>query len=228
MRLATRRRTLVWSSALALLLVGLVAAAGYFFVELTRIPPSAARTPVGPPPSFPVEGVISGPREATAPARTADDLELVCENWYYPDSPKYRGGAPHPVQISVRERMDVANRSTRTLNQRAYGGSAAKRRAWAAKPGQTQLVACLDLVGGGAKLRDCKVEDPDPQTWPMKQGRYRLTVYEVATRKKVAELDLIGTDRSCPWVVLTGADRMLYSAIDDDQLYRALRKHVES
>lgn len=222
-----RKRTLVWSSVLALLLVGLIAAASYFFVQLTDIPPSAARPPAGPPPSFPVEGAIAGPRAATDPVRTTGDLELVCDNWYYPDAPKHRGPAPHPVLISVRDRLDVAYRSARTLNQTAYAGSAVKRRAWAPKPGQAQLVACLDLVSAGPKLRDCKVDDPEPQTLPLKQGRYRLTVYEVATRKKVAESQLTGKDRSCPWVAMTGPDRALYSAVDDEQLYRALRKRVE-
>ncbi|MBG0566305.1 hypothetical protein [Actinoplanes aureus] len=223
----SKRRTLVWSSVLALLLVGLVGAASYFFVQLTDIPPSAAKPPAGPPPSFPVEGGASGPRAATDPVRTTDDLELVCENWYYPGAPKFRGAAPHPVLISVRDQLEVTYRSVRTLNQTAYAGSAAKRKAWAPKPAQTQLVACLDLVGGGPKLRDCKVEDPDPLVLPMKQGRYRLTVYEVATREKVAESNLIGKDESCPWVAMTGPDRTLHSTVDDDQLYRVLRKRVE-
>ncbi|MEU4426984.1 hypothetical protein AB0F81_40705 [Actinoplanes sp. NPDC024001] len=225
--MASRRRVLVWSAALALLLIGVLGAVTYLFVRLTDLPPSAAKAPAGPPPSFPVEGAGTGPRAATEPVRTTNDLELVCENWYYPDAPKYRGRAPHPVTISVRDRMDGTNRATRTLNQTAYGGSAEKRRAWAPRPAQTQLVACLDLIGAGPKLRDCEVEDPDPQTLPLKQGRYRLTVYEVATREKVAETDLIGRDKACPWVAITGTDRTLYSLVDDDQLYRALRKRVE-
>ncbi|WP_328459828.1 hypothetical protein OHA21_28165 [Actinoplanes sp. NBC_00393] len=222
----SRRRTLVWTSALALLLVGCLGAAAYFFVQLINLPPSAAK-PAGPPPSFPVEGALAGPRAATEPARTTDDLELVCQDWFYPDAPKYRGAAPHPILISVRDQMDVTYRSTRTLNETAYAGTAAERKAWAPKPGQVQLVACLDLIGAGPKLRDCKVEDPDPQTMPLRQGRYRLTVYEVATHKKVGEVNLTGKDKSCPWVPMAGPDRTLYSAVQDDQLYRALRKRVE-
>ncbi|MFC7531152.1 hypothetical protein [Actinoplanes sp. GCM10030250] len=227
----SRRRTLIWSGVLATLLVGFLGAAAFLFVRLTDIPPAVprGRPPLGPPPSFPViEGAATGPRAAATPVRSPDDLERVCQSWYYPGAPKYRGKAPHPILISVRDRLDVPWRSARTLNRTAFAGSAAQRKAWAPKPAQTQLVACLDLIGAGLKIRSCEVDDPKTPTLQLKEGRYRLTVYEVATREKVAESNLTGKDRTCPWVAVTGPDRTLYSAVDDDQLYRALRKKVES
>ena len=222
------RGALAWTAVLATMLAGFLGAAGFLFVQLLDIPEnSRPRPPIGPPPSFPViEGAATGPRAAATPVRSEDDLEQVCESWYFPGAPKYRGAAPHPIVISARERMDRSERSSRTLNAVAYGKDA-KRKAWAPKPVQAQLVACLDLISAGPKLRSCTVDDPDPQTLPLREGRYRLTVYEVATRKKVAETNLTGKDRSCPFVAVTGPKRELYSVVDDDQLYTALRKRVE-
>lgn len=225
-----RKRTLIWSAVLASLLVGFLGAATFLFVQLIDVDSSStARAPIGPPPSFPAAGgkVGDGPWAADTPVRTEQDLEQVCESWYYPGAPKYRGTGPHPVLISVRDRMDRTDRAARTLNETAFAGTAAQREAWAPKPAKAQLVACLDLVGAGSRVRDCEVDDPDSPTLPLKEGRYRLTVYEVATRKAVTEVNLTGRDKSCPWVAMTGPDGHLYTAVEDDQLYRALRKKVE-
>jgi hypothetical protein len=224
------RRRVIWSAVLASLLAGFLGAAAVLFVRLIDIEPSrSSRPPLGPPPSFPVvEGsAAAGPRAAATPVRTERDLEQVCESWYFPGAPLYRGTAPHPILISVRSRLDDSSRTARTLNLAAYAGSASRQRAWAPQPVQAQLVACLDLIAAGPRVRECRVDHPVERVVPLREGRYRLTVYEVATRKRVSETKLTGKDPSCPWVSVTGPSRELYTGVYDDQLYRALRKRVE-
>ncbi|MEV6344711.1 hypothetical protein [Actinoplanes sp. NPDC051851] len=164
---------------------------------------------------------------ATHAARTEDDLDDVCGGTYYPASPKYAGKAPHPIVISARERLDLSGRTTRTLNRAAFAGTAKDRKTWAPSVGRTQLVACLDLLSGGTQVAECTSDDAKPVTLPMKSAKYRLTVYEVRTRREVSTTTLTGGDKSCPWVTITGADHTLYTTVDDDQLYKALRKRAE-
>ncbi|WP_430780301.1 hypothetical protein [Actinoplanes sp. G11-F43] len=49
----------------------------------------------------------------------------------------------------------------------------------------------------------------------------------MATRRKLLEKSLTGADRSCPFVVLSGAGGTLHSAVRDRQLYDLLRERVE-
>ena len=180
--------------------------------------PAAASAPAPAPP---------GPRPADRPVRDDRDLAQVCGGWYFPAAPPYTGKAPHPVSISVRARLDDQARTSRILNTVAYGGSVAKRQAWAPAPAKAQVVACLDLVGGGPKLRDCKSDDAKPVTLPLLAGEYRLALIEVATGRRLVEAKLTGSTRGCPLVTVYGADRNLYSEVDDRQLHAALRKRVE-
>ncbi|MEV0902669.1 hypothetical protein [Actinoplanes sp. NPDC049802] len=211
-------------SVVALVLVGCLGAAAVRFVDFsgpsrpTRAAPQAVPSAGG--------GVeaAAGPRASDQPVRADDDLDRVCGDTYFPAAPKYRGDGPHPVMISVRESLSADGRFTRTLNRAAYGGSAAQRRTWAPAPRRAQLVACLDLTGPGRPIRDCKSGD---RTLSLVEGRYRLTVYEVATRREVAGTALTGGDRACPFVILTSAGPTLYSAVKDQQLYDLLRRRVE-
>lgn len=180
---------------------------------------------VVPEPSLSPPGEVV-PQAATHPVRNADDLELVCGSTYFPTAPKFGGKAVHPIAISARDRLDMDQRSSRTLTRVALGGSAVARRAWAPAVTRVQLVACLDLIGGGAKLKDCKSDEAKKPVLPLMVGRYKLTVYETATRRKVTESTLEGADKACPWVVMTGSDHTVYSQVTDDQLFRALRKPV--
>ncbi|GAA2875126.1 hypothetical protein GCM10010443_41820 [Actinoplanes cyaneus] len=163
---------------------------------------------------------------AAKPVGAVTDLDAVCGNTYYPAAPKYAGKGPHPVVISAKERLDLGDRSARTLNRYAYSGSPAAKKAWAPAAKQAQLVACLDLIGGGTKVKDCATDLAASPKMPLMVGRYRLTVYEVATGRKVVESTLNGAAKTCPWVVLTGSDSTLYTTVDDAQLYRALQAKV--
>jgi hypothetical protein len=176
-------------------------------------------------------GRASASDEAKAssyPVGSADDLERVCDRWYYPQSPAYAGAAPHPIAVGVKDRRDLDSRIIRSV-QDLPGRSAAAKAAWnPPDPAAVQLVACLDLVDAGQPIRTCAFDDPKPETLPLNEGIYALNVYEVATRKKVAEARLTGENQKCPSIVLLGRDKTVYSEVTDRQLVEALSRHVES
>ncbi|MFC4065033.1 hypothetical protein [Actinoplanes subglobosus] len=219
-----RRRTLLISVGVAVAVLGFFGTAAYLFVNVGGTSPAALPPPPRKPyPSVPVP-VAVGPQAINQGVRADDDLHLVCQDWYYPSAPRFRGGSPHPILISEDGGTDVDYRTTRTLNQAAFAGSATQRRAWAPEPSRAQLVACLDLTGPGRSIRDCK---SGPKVLPLVEGRYRVTVYEVATHRKIAEKALTGADRACPFVILNSAGDTLYSSVKDQQLYDVLHRHVE-
>ncbi|WP_221323162.1 hypothetical protein [Actinoplanes sp. L3-i22] len=223
------RRTAATTGGIAAVLVVLVMmmCSGVFGggAAAPEIPLADLPTGAGPQASA-VAPVPIAPQAATHPVRAAGDLDAVCGNTYFPAAPKYQGKGPHPVVISAKERLDLGTRTARTLNRYAYSGSAAGKKAWAPAAKQAQLVACLDLIGGGAKVGECKTDLPATPKMPLVVGKYRLSVYEVATGRKIAEASLNGAGKTCPWVVMTGSDPTLYTTVDDNQLYRSLQAKV--
>ncbi|MEU8656831.1 hypothetical protein [Actinoplanes philippinensis] len=219
---AARRRTRLISAAVAMAVLGFFGAAAYLFVNV------GGTSPAAPPPRRPLPAVsvpvAAGPQPVDQGVRVEDDLHRVCEDRFYPSAPKLRGDTPHPILISEDGGAEVGYRTTRTLNQAAFAGSAAQRRAWAPEPVRAQMVACLDLTGPGGRIRDCKAGS---RSLPLVEGKYRLTVYEVSTHRKVAERTLTGADRACPFVILNSAGDTLFSAVRDRQLYDLLRQRVE-
>jgi hypothetical protein len=93
-------------------------------------------------------------------------------------------------------------------------------------PAAAQLVACVDLVHTGRSLDECRFDDPQPTTVPLVEGVYQLTLYEVATRRVVAERRVTGAGE-CPFVVLLTGERTIPSAVTGRQLYETLRRYVE-
>ncbi|GAA0472207.1 hypothetical protein [Actinoplanes campanulatus] len=223
-RTAWWRGSWVIPSAVAVVLVGCLGAAVLRFVDFSGPSRAAQPAPQATPPAGAPAPAATWPVACDQPVRADDDLDQVCGGTFFPAAPKHRGDSPHPTMISVRESLTAENRFTRTLNRVAYGGSAALRRAWAPEPRRAQLVACLDLTGPGKPIRACK---SGAEKLSLVEGKYRLTVYEVATRRKVAEAALTGGDRACPFVILTSAGPTLYSAVKDQQLYDVLRTRVE-
>ncbi|GAA1591232.1 hypothetical protein [Actinoplanes couchii] len=221
-----RNRTLIVSALLAATLIACLGTAVHLFLRINE--PSSAERPPPPPPPRPGASMSGpaggGPRPVAQPVRTENDLDMVCADRFYPSAPRFRGSAPHPVMISEGEETGADFRSTRTLNRAAFAGSATQRRTWAPDPERAQIVACLDLTGPGRKIRDCRAGDG---TLPLVEGRYRLAVYEVATRRRILQKDLTGTDRACPFVIRTGAGDTLHSAVKDQQLYDLLHQRVE-
>ncbi|SDT79847.1 hypothetical protein [Actinoplanes derwentensis] len=221
---SARNRNLIVSTLLTALLIACLGTAVHLFLRINE-PSAAGRPPPPPPPPPPRPGPSSGgPQPAGQSVRTESDLGQVCADKFYPSAPRYRGSAPHPVLISEGEDAVADSRSTRTLNRAAFAGSATQRRTWAPGPERAQIVACLDLTGPGRKIRDCRTGDG---TLPLVEGRYRLSVYEVATRRRLLRTAVTGTDRSCPFVIPSGSGDILHSAVKDQQLYDLLRDRVE-
>ncbi|MFI1992640.1 hypothetical protein [Actinoplanes sp. NPDC020271] len=223
--LATRRTGFIAAGLASVLVIGFCLACSGVFTS-DEADPSAASSPA--PAATPSSASPSptAPQPAAKPVAAAADLDAVCGNTYYPTAPKYAGKGPHPVVISARERLDLGDRSARTLNRYAFSGSAAAKKTWAPAAKQAQLVACLDLIGGGAKVKDCRTDVAASPDMPLMVGRYKLSVYEVATGRKIAESTLNGAAKTCPWVVLTGSDPTLFTTVDDAQLYQALQAKV--
>ncbi|MDI6103497.1 hypothetical protein QLQ12_33295 [Actinoplanes sp. NEAU-A12] len=223
---APRRRALVISAVVAVAVLGFFGTAAYLFVNIGGTSPAASPPlpPRKPSASATEGGVAAGPRAAGHGVRGEEDLHRVCEDWFYPSAPKFRGEGPNPVVISERAAPEAEYRTVRTLNQAAFSGPAAQRRTWAPEPAQARLVVCLDVIGAGKPIRDCA---SGSKTLPLVEGRYRMTVYEVATHRKVAEKDLTGADRACPFVILSSAGNQLHSAVKDRQLLDLLRESVE-
>ena len=59
-------------------------------------------------PSESVAPSPTGPRAATYPVRNDDDLARVCDGWYYPQSPKFAGKAPHQISVGVVDSLRTA------------------------------------------------------------------------------------------------------------------------
>jgi len=187
---------------------------------------SASETPDPSAPSASVEPSPTGPRAATYPVRTNDDLARVCDGWYYPQSPKFAGKAPHQISVGVVDSVKLPNRhimaavTVPDLRESIW-------RAWLPEnPGKTQLVACVDLTRSGSKLKTCKYADPKPETVGLSQGFYRLRVYEAATGKKLLDKPVTGENEKCPSVVFLAEGESLYSEVDDRQLYQLLKGFV--
>jgi hypothetical protein len=133
-----------------------------------------------------------------------------------------------PISIFTRDSKDIDTRHEATLLDIPKWYTAQKQKAWdPAAPAKVRLVACVDQVDSGKQVKTCKLDGPKDLKLPMREGKYRLTLYEVATGRKVVEKQLAGEDEKCPFTVLLGTDRTVYSTVGDRQLYETLKKHVE-
>jgi hypothetical protein len=224
------------------MLVGCLGCVGYISVNTARgdLPVGltapgdggASAAPVTPTRAVPrsaVPGVVPpGSTASSFPVRTDKDLERVCDKWFYPKSPRYTAAAPHPIMISVNDRTDLDYRTTASVAL-PYEATDAVEAAWKPeKPADVQVVACVDLISTkGPKVGSCTVKDPKPETIIMKAGVYQLSLYEVATRRRLLQARMTGEDEDCPWLVMVGDDPAIYSGPHDRQLVETLRSFVE-
>jgi hypothetical protein len=176
--------------------------------------------------------VPKGSKASSRKVRKLTDLDEVCVRSYYPKAPKYTTGpAPHPIVVSDSLGEDVESRSSTSLGTFVpYDAPTAVKNAWQPKNLATvQVVACVDLISTGPELRSCKVDDPKISSVPIKEGRYRVTLYEVATRRKLFETKMVGEYNNCPLsvFVVDGKVGIQRSTVDDDQLHEAFDSYVE-
>lgn len=198
-----------------------------FLTEPSSAPPTTAapRVPAGVTGSVP-----AGSKASSTKVKKAEDLDRVCDRWYFPKSPKYTTAlSPHPIAISVRDRKDLPYRTNKSYVGIPYDAAPAIKNAWEPKdPTKVQLVACVDLVTTDtAKVKSCPIDKPKPSKINMREGRYRLQVYEAATRRKIFDTKLTGENETCPLFIFIGNDRNVYSALEDRQLTDALERFVE-
>ncbi|BCJ46212.1 hypothetical protein GCM10010168_51610 [Actinoplanes ianthinogenes] len=171
----------------------------------------------------------TGPVASEVPAKDIYDLNQVCDaNTYFPAAPKRSGKAPHPVVLLTKD----GPTSVRFKNPVYYfddeGTSDAAERTWAADdPKNVQMVACLDRVSTGAKIRNCKYDDPKPDTAFLYHANWQLRVYEVATHRLLLDRKLTGNETKCPFSVLVGDDKKIYATTSDHSVISALRKLVK-
>jgi len=190
-------------------------------------PPVATsdRSPT-PEPSPSEEPPQEGPQASVYPAKEIRDLNRVCdEDVYYPRSPKRAGKAPHPIVLLISD-----SPGSRFQDGTYYfdeGLSSKVEQTWAAEdPKKVQLVACLDRVSTGSKIRTCKFDDPKPDKLTLFRSSWRLRVYEVATRRRLLDKRMTGDDQACPFVTLYGPDKKIYARVSDRAVTRALRGFV--
>jgi hypothetical protein len=177
-----------------------------------------------------VRGTVpKGSRRSTYPVREADDLSRVCEGWFYPKAPKYTGLAPHSLVTTARNAKLSDAWFEKPIYDLPYDTPAPIKDAWDPKdPAKVQLVACAEQVSIGAKIKDCHVDKPKPKNVPMKVSNFKVTLYEVATRRKLAQLRMTGEDEECgPFAIFVGADGATYSELENRQLIEAFRRYVE-
>lgn len=224
----------------AVVLIGCVGAVGVAIVKSSN--DSSTNASRGGDPAFPLlpsdgatsapgvdDNTAAGPQASPFPVKEIDDLDSVCEDTYYPQSPKFTGKAPHPIAIMVKDRKDLDSRIDEPVYDPGYSSTKARQNAWDTytHPTTVQLVACVDLVSSGGKVKTCKFDDPKPDSLPLQVGYYTITVYEAATRKQLFTKKITGDDRACPSVVLLGTDRHLYTGITDRYYVELLKKFVE-
>ena len=147
------------------------------------------------------------------------------EDVYYPESPKRTGEVPHPLVLLVADGSGVRYQdSTYYYSQ---GISKTVEQVWAlTDPKKVQMVACLDRVSAGSKIRSCKYDKPQPDTVTLLRAGWRLRVYETATGRKLLDKQMAGDDQACPYVVLVGADKKIYAKVSDRSLVATLRNLV--
>jgi hypothetical protein len=178
------------------------------------------------------EPTRQGPEASDYPAEKVEDLNRVCDqNVYYPQSPKRAGKAPHPIVLLVDDdgnnNLGFGGRRQDTGYYYDEGLSASVERTWAAKDAtKVQLVACLDRVSTGTKIRSCKYDDPKNETLTLYRTKWRLRVFEVATARKLLDKTMSGDDQDCPYVVMYGPDKKIYATMSERAKIGALRNLV--
>jgi hypothetical protein len=174
-----------------------------------------------------LESEPAGPKASSYPVREHDDLSRVCDEWYYPQSPKFAGKGPHQIAVGVIDRKDFPSRIVKSSVDVPYSLNEKAWRAWMpSDAAKTQLMVCVDLLTTGKQVRKCTFEDPKDEQIPMIRATYQVRLFEVSTGRKLVDKKVTGNDDKCPSMVLMGSDRTIYTAVDDRDLYEMFRGHV--
>ncbi|MET0418643.1 MAG: hypothetical protein ABW022_21725 [Actinoplanes sp.] len=193
---------------------------------LPDVDPSAPDA-TGTPDAEETESEPAGPKASSYPVREHNDLNRVCDEWYYPQSPKFAGKAPHQIAVGVVDRKDFPSRIVRSSVSVPYSVNEKAWRAWMpTDAAKTQLMVCVDLVSTGKQVKKCTYEDPKDEKIPLIRGTYQVRLFEVATGRKLVDKRVTGNDEQCPSMILLGSDRTIYTGVDDRDLYEMFRSYV--
>ncbi|AGZ43917.1 hypothetical protein AFR_28280 [Actinoplanes friuliensis DSM 7358] len=177
-----------------------------------------------------VKGTVpKGSKASSYAVRKVEDLNRVCDGRFYPKSPKYTGVAPHSIVMGVKNQKESDTRLAETRIELPYQAASEIKEAWnPPDPAKVQLMACVDQVSVGAKVKTCQVDDPKPEKVPMKVSTYQVTLYEVATRRRLAQVRMTGEKEDCgPLFIFVGSDGATYTELETRQLVEGLRRYVE-
>ncbi|MBM0276717.1 hypothetical protein [Micromonospora tarensis] len=222
-----------------LVLLACVGLVGGFFLLRAEENPTASpssRAPLSPTdgrspspfaqPDESEEPVAQGPQASAYPAEKIEDLNRVCDDdVYYPELPKRAGKAPHPVVLLLSDASGLRYQDSGYYYD--LGLSKKVEETWATDdPRKVQLVACLDQTKTGSTIRTCKFDEPKPQSLPLVRTTWRLRVIEAATGRALLTKTLAGDDQMCPFVVMVGIDKKVYSKVSNRAAIAALRNLV--
>ncbi|MEU8813548.1 hypothetical protein [Actinoplanes sp. NPDC048796] len=179
-------------------------------------PPAAWNSPsIAPSASAPL-----APRPSAAPVKRTDDLAQVCEGVFYPKSPRYTGRAPHQISVGVTDSLTGPHRRIRAAVDIPDSLAKPLRDAWLpSDPAKSQLVACVTLTKSGTPIRKC-------DTHQLARGVYTLSLYEVATGRRLLKKQLYGDATTCPNAVPVGTAPTIASTVSDKVLYQQLKNFV--
>ncbi|MBU2662735.1 hypothetical protein KOI35_04370 [Actinoplanes bogorensis] len=160
------------------------------------------------------------PKASSFPVRASDDLARVCEGWFYPDSPRYDGRAPHQISIAVRDQSSDTTHRVKAALDVPPTLRAKTREAWMpSQPAKSQLVACVTLDKTGTQVKKC-------DQVALKRGVFTVAVYEVATHRELVKREVTGDVVRCPNVIPLGTGDTIATTVSDRTLYRLLDDYV--
>ncbi|MEU4196006.1 hypothetical protein AB0E69_29165 [Kribbella sp. NPDC026611] len=147
---------------------------------------------------------------------SSDSLAQLCEDHSrtrIPDAPPYQGPGPHPIL--------VFGPGVPTLDDQKSPAAV-----WSPKPVDAQLVGCVDAGSAADVIGTCHFDLPEPKDLDLRATTARLTVYEVRSRRKIADLTVHGT--RCPVSVIQPVDQEWVDAVPlAAEVREAVRKYVE-
>ncbi|MBO3741137.1 hypothetical protein [Actinoplanes flavus] len=193
--------------------------------------PSSSTGDVRPSPSTAVtesaEPIPSGPvAQGIAPATIFDMDEMCRGETYWPMLPARSAKKPHPVLIYGDTGGGI--RLPYTMFYTWFMKPESTKTTWAPEdPTTIALMACVDRVSSGAKVRTCSYTGPNTGKAVLHRATYRVHVYETATGKKLLDTKIEAKDTSCPYVGDIPDDRKIHMELDESTLVSTLRKFVE-
>lgn len=174
--------------------------------------------------------VPTGPVPQGVPPKNIYEMDQICSGeTYWPMLPK-RTSTKNPHPILVYGDLGDGERMPFTMFEAWFLKGKTAEKAWDREPDESpsaiQLVACVDRVSSGAKVRTCKYDSPANGSATLYRATYRLHVYEAATGKKLLDKKMAAQDTSCPQVIKIPDDKKLYMEMTTNTLVPSLRKLV--